>query len=429
MLQDYFRKNLCRYGNRLFLYYPKSGKINSMNLSFKDKKALIRVDFNVPLDKQYNITDDTRIREALPTIQHILKDGGSAILMSHLGRPLEKLNADGTINKEKFTLQHLVKHLKKKLKTKVHFADDCIGKSAVKKAAALKPGEVLLLENTRFYPEEEKGNAEFAQKLAALGDIYVNDAFGTAHRAHASTTIVAHYFDAQHKTFGFLMEREIENASKAMQHPAKPVTCVTGGSKVSDKLLLLEKFLDYADNIVIGGAMAYTFMLAKKGSVGNSLVEADRVNVAKDFLKKAKAAGVKVLLPKDSVCADKFAADAATQVCLSHQIPDGWMGLDIGPAAARQFAGVIKKSQTVIWNGPMGVFEMEAFAGGTKTVAKALAAATKKGAFTMVGGGDSVAAINQLKLGKKVSFVSTGGGAMLEFLEGKELPGIKAIRG
>ena len=400
-----------------------------MTLNFKDKKALIRVDFNVPLDKQYNITDDTRIREALPTIQHILQQGGSAILMSHLGRPLEKLNPDGSINREKFTLNHLTKYLKKKLKCKVHFADDCVGKSAVKKAAALKPGEVLLLENTRFYAEEEKGDEAFSKKLAALGDIYVNDAFGTAHRAHASTTVVAHFFDKDHKTFGFLMEREIENASRAMHNPAKPVTCVTGGSKVSDKIMLLEKFLDYADNILIGGAMAYTFFLAQKGAVGNSLVEADKLATAKDFLKKAKAARVKVLLPKDSVCGDKFAADAATQVCPSNQIPDGWMGLDIGPAAARAFAGVIRKSQTIIWNGPMGVFEMEAFANGTKVVAKACAAATKKGAFTMVGGGDSVAAVNQLKLAKKVSFVSTGGGAMLEFLEGKELPGIKAITG
>ena len=400
-----------------------------MKLDFKDKKALVRVDFNVPLDKQYNITDDTRIREALPTIQHILDQGGSVILMSHLGRPLEKPNADGSINREKFTLQHLVKYLKKKLKVKVHFADDCVGKSAVKKAAALKPGEVLLLENTRFYPEEEKGDEGFAKKLAALGDIYVNDAFGTAHRAHASTTVVAHYFDKDHKTFGFLMEREIENATRAMHEPAKPVTCVTGGSKVSDKLLLLEKFLDYADNILIGGAMAYTFFLAKKGAVGNSLVEADKVKIALDFLKKAKAANVKVLLPKDSVCGDKFAADATVEVYPSNQIPDGWMGLDIGPAAARQFAGVIKKSKTIIWNGPMGVFEMPAFANGTKVVAKACATATKNGAFAMVGGGDSVAAVNQLKLAKKVSFVSTGGGAMLEFLEGKELPGIKAIRG
>ncbi len=398
-----------------------------MTLNFKDKKALIRVDFNVPLDKQYNITDDTRIREALPTIKHILEQGGAVILMSHLGRPLEKLNADGSINREKFTLNHLVKHLKKKLKTRVHFADDCVGKMAVKKAAALQPGEVLLLENTRFHPEEEAGDADFAKKLAALGDLYINDAFGTAHRAHASTTVVARYFDKDHKSFGFLMEREIENATRAMHEPARPVTCITGGAKVSDKMLLLEKFLDYADNIIIGGAMAYTFFLAKKGDVGNSLVEADRVKTALEFLKKAKAAGVKVLLPKDSVCGDKFAADAKVEVYPSHQIPEGWMGLDIGPAAARQFAGVIRKSQTIIWNGPMGVFEMPAFANGTKVVAKACAAATAKGAFSMVGGGDSVAAVNQLKLAKKVSFVSTGGGAMLEFLEGKELPGIKAI--
>ncbi|MBL7805821.1 MAG: phosphoglycerate kinase [Saprospiraceae bacterium] len=399
-----------------------------MNINFKGKKALVRVDFNVPLDKAYNITDDTRIREAVPTIRQILDQGGSAILMSHLGRPLEKKNPDGSINREKFTLKHLVKHLRKKLKAKVHFAEDCVGKPAEKKAAALKPGEVLLLENTRFHPEEEAGDEAFAKKLAALGDVYINDAFGTAHRAHASTTIVAHYFDKSHKSFGLLMEREILNASRAIHNPAKPVTCVTGGAKVSDKILLLEKFLDYADNILIGGAMAYTFMLAKKGAtVGNSLVEADKLKIAKDFLKKAKAAGVKVLLPKDSVCGDKFAADAQTQVCPSHQIPDGWMGLDIGPAAARAFASVIRKSQTVIWNGPMGVFEMPAFADGTKVVAKAVASATKKGAFTMVGGGDSVAAVNQLKLAKKVSFVSTGGGAMLEFLEGKELPGIKAI--
>jgi phosphoglycerate kinase len=399
-----------------------------MTINFKDKKALVRVDFNVPLDKAYNITDDTRIREALPTIKRILEQGGSAILMSHLGRPLEKLNPDGSINREKFTLNHLVKHLKRKLKAKVHFADDCVGKVAARKAAALKPGEVLLLENTRFYPEEEKGDEAFAQKLAALGDIYVNDAFGTAHRAHASTAIVARFFDKNHKTFGFLMEREIENATRAMKNPEKPVTCVTGGSKVSDKIMLLEKFLDYADNILIGGAMAYTFFLAKKGAVGNSLVEADKLKTAKDFLKKAKDAGVKVLLPKDSICGDKFAADAAVATHPSNQIPDGWMGLDIGPAAARAFASVIRKSKTVIWNGPMGVFEMPAFANGTKVVAKACAAATKKGAFTMVGGGDSVAAVNQLKLAKKVSFVSTGGGAMLEFLEGKELPGISAIK-
>ena len=400
-----------------------------MNLDFSNKKALVRVDFNVPLDKEFKITDDTRIKAAIPTIQHILEQGGSVILMSHLGRPLSKLNEDGSINREKFTLKHLVKHLRRKLKTRVHFVDDCIGKAAVKKAAELKPGEVLLLENTRFYKKEKKGDEEFAKKLAALGDIYVNDAFGTAHRAHASTTIVAHYFDKYHKTFGFLMEREIENATRAMKDPEKPVTCVTGGSKVSDKILLLEKFLDYADNILIGGAMAYTFFLAKKGSVGNSLVEEDKLKIAKEFLKKAKDAGVKVLLPRDSVCGDKFAADAQVEVYPSNQIPDGWMGLDIGPSAARSFASAIRKSKTVIWNGPMGVFEMPVFANGTKVVAKACASATRKGAFTMVGGGDSVAAVNQLKLAKKVSFVSTGGGAMLEFLEGKELPGIKAING
>lgn len=398
-----------------------------MKINFKDKKALIRVDFNVPLDKQYNITDDTRIREALPTIQHILQAGGAVILMSHLGRPLEKRNADGTINREKFTLQHLVKHLRKKLKTKVHFADDCVGQSAVKKAAALKAGEVLLLENTRFYEEEEKGDAEFAKKLAALADVYVNDAFGTAHRAHASTTIVARYFDKNHKCFGFLMEREIENANRVMRNPEHPVTCVVGGAKVSDKIVLLERFLDFANNIIVGGAMAYTFMMAKKGAVGNSLIEPDRVKTAKEFLKKAKAAGVKVLLPRDSVCGDKFAADAAVQVHPSHQIPDGWMGLDIGPSAVKTYARAIRQSKTIIWNGPMGVFEMPAFAEGTKAIAKAVARATKNGAFSMVGGGDSVAAVNQMKLAKKVSFVSTGGGAMLEYLEGKELPGIKAI--
>lgn len=398
-----------------------------MKIKFNNKKALVRVDFNVPLDANYKITDDTRIREALPTIRQILDEGGSAILMSHMGRPLQKLKEDGTINREKFTLRHLVQHLRRKLKTRVHFADDCVGKTATKKAAALKPGEVLLLENTRFYPEEEKGDTAFAQKLAALADVYVNDAFGTAHRAHASTTIVANYFDAAHKCFGLLMEREIENANRVMKNPEKPVTCIVGGAKVSDKIVLLERFLHFADNIIIGGAMAYTFMLAKKGSVGNSLVEPDKVKAAKEFLKNAKAAGVKVLLPRDSVCGDKFAADAAVQVFPSNQIPDGWMGLDIGPSAAKTYGRTIRQSKTIIWNGPMGVFEMPAFAEGTKYVARSVARATTKGAFSMVGGGDSVAAVTQLKLAKKVSFISTGGGAMLEYLEGKELPGIKAM--
>ncbi len=399
-----------------------------MNINFKGKKALVRVDFNVPLDKEFKITDDTRIREALPTLRHILDQGGSCILMSHLGRPLEKLNPDGTINVQKFTLKHLVSHLRKKLKAKVHFSDNCIGKKAEKMAAALKPGEVLLLENTRFHKEEEAGDAAFAAALAKLGDVYVNDAFGTAHRAHASTTIVAHSFDAKSKCFGKLMEREIVNADKVLHHSVKPVTAITGGAKVSDKILLLTRFLDFADNIIIGGGMAYTFFKAQKGMIGNSLLEEDRIKTAKDFLKQAKAKGVKVYLPVDSLCADKFDAAASTKICPSKAIPDGWMGLDIGPAATKKFAAVVRKSATIIWNGPMGVFEMEPFAGGTKHIAKAVAAATKKGAFSMVGGGDSVAAVNQMKLGKKVSFISTGGGAMLEYLEGKELPGIKAIK-
>lgn len=401
--------------------------INSID--FKGKKALIRVDFNVPLDKQYQITDDTRIREALPTLKHILKQGGSIILMSHLGRPLEKPNADGTINREKFTLRHLVAYLEKALKKTVHFAPDCVGEEASLISKKMKKGEVLLLENTRFYKEEEAGDNDFAKKLASLGDIFVNDAFGTAHRAHASTTVVAHFFEQKNKCFGFLMEREIVNADRVLRTAEKPVTAVTGGAKVSDKIMLLEKFLGFVDNILIGGGMAYTFFKAKNGQIGNSLLEEDRLKTAKAFLKKAKEAGVNVYLPKDSVCADKFAADAATQICPSNKIPDGWMGLDIGPKAAREFSKVIKSSKTILWNGPMGVFEMPAFAEGTKKIAKEVAAATKKnGAFSLVGGGDSVAAVNQMGLAKKVSFVSTGGGAMLEYLEGKELPGIKAIR-
>jgi phosphoglycerate kinase len=398
-----------------------------MDIQFKDKKALVRVDFNVPLNAEFKITDDTRIKAAIPTLSYILEQGGSCILMSHLGRPLKKKLEDGSIDVEKFTLKHLVPYIRRKMKTKVHFASDCVGKVAQKKAAALKPGEILVLENTRFHPEEEAGDSDFSKQLAELGDVYVNDAFGTAHRAHASTAVMAQYFDKKSKCFGFLMQKEIENATHVLGNSEKPVTCVVGGAKVSDKIVLLERFLDFADNIIVGGAMAYTFMLAKRGHVGNSLVEADKVKEAKAFLKNAKEAGVKVLLPRDSVCADKFAADANVEVFQSKEIPDGWMGLDIGPSAARSYARLIRQSKTVIWNGPMGVFEMPAFAEGTKKVARAVAAATKNGAFTMVGGGDSVSAINHLKLGKRVSFVSTGGGAMLEFLEGKELPGIKAI--
>lgn len=405
-----------------------STKLNTMKLDFSGKKALIRVDFNVPLDKQYQITDDTRIREALPTLRHILAQGGSVILMSHLGRPLEKLKDDGSINREKFTLRHLVGYLNEALNTTVHFADDCVSESAQSLAAALQPGEVLLLENTRFYVEEEKGNPEFAQKLAALADVYVNDAFGTAHRAHASTTVVANYFPAEAKTFGFLMEREIANANKVLHHAERPTVAITGGAKVSDKILLLERFLDSADTIIIGGGMAYTFFKAQGGQIGNSLLEAERLDTAKAFLANAAAKGVQVLLPQDSVCADKFAADAAVQTTPSDQIPDGWMGLDVGPDAVATFRNAIMGAKTIIWNGPMGVFEFPAFANGTKAIAEAVAAATKAGAFSMVGGGDSVAAVNQMGLADEVSFVSTGGGAMLEFLEGKQLPGIKAIQ-
>lgn len=399
------------------------------HIQFIGKIALVRVDFNVPLDANYRITDDTRIREALPTIQYILSNGGGVILMSHLGRPLKKLKEDGSVDREKFTLKHLVPHLKRKLKVKVHFAEDCVGKPARRKADALKPGEVLLLENTRFHPEEEKGDLAFAQKLSELADIYINDAFGTAHRAHASTAVVAQFFRPEQKGFGLLMQREIENAEKVLKNAERPITCVVGGAKVSDKILLLESFLHFADHILIGGAMAYTFMLAKGGRVGASLKEPELLATARDFLKKAKAAKVKVTLPKDSVCGDRFAADAQVATHASDAIPDGWMGLDIGHLAVRQFARIIRQSKTVVWNGPMGVFEMPAFAQGTKAIAKACAQATKKGAYTMVGGGDSVAAVTQMKLSKKVSFVSTGGGAMLEYLEGKKLPGIVAISG
>ncbi len=400
-----------------------------MHPDFRQKRALVRVDFNVPLDKDYRITDDTRIREALPTIRYILEAGGSVILMSHLGRPLQKTLPDGSINREKYTLKHLVPYLRRKLKTRVFFADDCIGPKARALARALRPGQVLLLENTRFYAEEEKGDPEFARRLAELADIYVNDAFGTAHRAHASTAVVARYFSPENKCFGFLMQREIENADKVLQNPERPFTFIVGGAKVSDKIVLLERFLTLADTILIGGAMAYTFFMAKKGAVGQSLVEPDRLKEAREFLKKAKAAGVKVGLPKDSVCGDRFAADAAVSVHPSRQIPEGWMGLDIGPAAVKSFSRAIRQSKTIVWNGPMGVFELEPFAHGTRAVAKAVARATIRGAFSMVGGGDSVAAINQMKLSKKISFVSTGGGAMLEYLEGRVLPGIAAIRG
>lgn len=387
----------------------------------------MRVDFNVPLDKQYNITDDTRMREALPTIKHVLDGGGAVILMSHLGRPLAKLNEDGSVNVEKFTLNHLTKPLAEMLGSTVRFCPETVGDVASQMAADLKPGQVLLLENTRFQKEEEKGDLEFSKKLAALGDIYVNDAFGTAHRAHASTTVMAQFFPKENRTFGYLMESEIKNADKVLNNPERPFTAITGGAKVSDKIVLLERFLDLVDNIIIGGGMAYTFMKAKGGKIGNSLVEEDKLGLALDLLRKAESKGVKIYLPVDSVVADKFDAAANFQTTPSNEIPEGWMGLDIGKEAVEDFKRVINASKTIIWNGPMGVFEMENFANGTKSIALAVAEATKNGAFSLVGGGDSVAAVNQMGLADEVSFVSTGGGAMLEMLEGKELPGIKAI--
>ncbi|GAA4747756.1 phosphoglycerate kinase [Flavisolibacter ginsenosidimutans] len=408
-----------------FTFDYTSKRTNAMSkfqeTNFKNKKALIRVDFNVPLDEQYNITDDTRMRAAVPTIKKILADGGSVILMSHLGRP-----KDGPT--EKYSLKHLVKHLSELLGTDVQFANDCIGDEAVQKAAALQPGQVLLLENLRFYKQEEKGDKDFAEKLAKLGDVYVNDAFGTAHRAHASTAVIAQFFSPENKMFGLLMEGEVESAEKVLHSAQKPFTAIIGGAKVSDKILIIENLLERATDIIIGGGMAYTFYKAMGGQIGNSLCENDRLDTAKELMEKATAKGVCIHLPSDSIIADKFAEDATVSSSLSNTIPDGWMGLDIGMMACEMFTKVIHDSKTILWNGPMGVFEMEKFQHGTKGVAKAVAEATEKGAFSLVGGGDSVAAVNQFGYADKVSYVSTGGGALLEYFEGKELPGIAALK-
>lgn len=390
--------------------------------NFKGLKALVRVDFNVPLNAEFQITDDTRMKAAVPTIKKILSDGGSVILMSHLGRP-----KDGP--SDKYSLKHLVKHLSQLLDGAfVLFANDCIGEQAVLTAGMLKPGEVLLLENLRFYKEEEKGDESFAKKLAALGDVYVNDAFGTAHRAHASTAVIAQFFPKDKRMFGLLMESEVASAEKVLHQAQKPFTAIIGGAKVSDKILIIENLLERATDIIIGGGMAYTFEKAQGGKIGNSLCEDDRLNTAKELLKKAEAKGVRIHLPSDSTIADKFDANAETSGAPSNNIPDGWMGLDIGPNACEQFTNVIKQSKTILWNGPMGVFEMEKFQHGTKAIATAVAEATQEGAFSLVGGGDSVAAVNQFGFTDKVSYVSTGGGAMLEYFEGKELPGIAAVK-
>jgi phosphoglycerate kinase len=387
--------------------------------NFKGEKVLIRVDFNVPLDADFNITDDSRITATLPTLNKILGDGGSVILMSHLGRPK-------TGPEDKYSLRHILSHLSELLGKNIKFATDCIGADAVELAAGLVGGDVLLLENLRFYKEEEKGDRDFAQKLASMGTFYVNDAFGTAHRAHASTAIIADFFPGK-KAFGYVMAREVENANKVMKAPQRPLTAIVGGAKVSDKILIVENLLEVADHIIIGGGMAYTFFKAQGGEIGNSLCEDERLQTCREILEKAQAKGVAIHLPSDSVIADKFAADANTQNCNSNAIPSGWMGLDVGVSACDDFKNVLLNSKTILWNGPMGVFEMDAFSKGTKTVAEAVAESTQNGAFSLIGGGDSAAAVHKFGFDDKVSYVSTGGGALLEYFEGKTLPGIAAI--
>jgi phosphoglycerate kinase len=388
------------------------------DINFKGRRVLIRVDFNVPLDKSFNVTDDNRISSTIPTLKKILDDGGSCILMSHLGRPKEG-------PEEKYSLKHTIKTTEKLLGVPLQFANDCIGEEAKSKASQLKPGQVLLLENLRFYKEEEKGDVGFAEKLSKLGDVYVNDAFGTAHRAHASTTIVAQFF--KEKCAGYVMAAELDNAKKVMEKAATPFVAIMGGAKISDKILIIEKLLDKVNHLIIGGGMSYTFYKAMGGSVGKSLVEEDKLDLAKDLIKKAKAKGVELHLPIDSVIADKFDANANTDVSMNTNIKDGWMGLDIGPQAVQVFSKVIESSKTILWNGPMGVFEMEKFSNGTRKVAEAVVRATSKGGFSLIGGGDSAAAVAQLGFSEKVSYVSTGGGALLEYFEGKVLPGVKAL--
>ncbi len=391
------------------------------NTHFNGKKALIRVDFNVPMNAQFEITDTSRIDATLPTINKIFSEGGSVILMSHLGRP-----KGGP--EEKFSLKHLIPYLSQQLGREVKFADDCIGQSAIDLAAALLPGEVLLLENLRFYKEEEKGDVDFAKKLAALGDIYVNDAFGTAHRAHASTAIIAEFFPTN-KMFGYVMANEIIAIDKCIKDGKHPVTAILGGAKVSTKIEIINHLLDKVDNLIIGGGMMFTFIKALGGEIGASMVEDEYVDLAKKLVDRAKEIGVNLYIPADAVLADAFSNDANKKNSSAYEIQVPWMGLDIGPSSCQKFAHVIEQSGTILWNGPMGVFEMNNYEAGTKFIALALAKATENGTFTLVGGGDSVAAINKYNLADKVSYVSTGGGAMLEYIEGKELPGIKAIRG
>jgi phosphoglycerate kinase len=388
------------------------------NFNFSGKKALVRVDFNVPLDAQFNITDQTRIKATIPTITKILKDGGSAILMSHLGRPKGGYE-------EKYSLKHLIPTLSSTFNTNVKFATDCIGEDAVQLAADLKPGEILLLENLRFYKEEEKGDAEFAKKLARYGDVWVNDAFGTAHRAHASTAVVGQFF--QDRVCGYVMKAELDNAEKVLGNPDRPFTAIMGGSKISDKIQVIERLLDKVDNLIIGGGMSYTFAKAYGGNIGKSLCENDKLDLAKSLVEKAEAKGVKLYFPLDNIVADDFSNNANKQVVNRGEIPDGWEGLDIGPKTVEAFSKIVESSKTVMWNGPMGVFEFPNFANGTESIARAVVKATENKGYSLIGGGDSASAINNLGFGDKVSYVSTGGGALLEYLEGKTLPGVAAL--
>lgn len=392
------------------------------SINFKNKRAIIRVDFNVPLNDAFEVTDNTRIRAAIPTLKKILKDGGSIVLMSHLGRPKE-----GPTNK--YSLKHIVSELSKQLGETVQFADDCIGANAFEKSKALRAGEVLLLENLRFYKEEEKGDAAFAEKLSKHGEIYVNDAFGTAHRAHASTAVIANYFKTEAKCFGYVMAGEVASINKVLNESKKPFTAIIGGAKVSDKILIIEQLMTKADNILIGGGMAFTFIKALGGKIGKSLCEDDRLEIAKELIGKAKVKGVNLCIPVDAIIADNFSNDANTQEVQIDQIPDGWMGLDTGAKSRKMFGDIIKQSKTILWNGPMGVFEMSKFEDGTKQAAFDIVEATNAGCFSLIGGGDSVAAINKYHLADKVSYVSTGGGALLEYIENGTLPGVSAIEG
>lgn len=397
------------------------------HLEMKGKRVLVRVDFNVPMEADGHITDDTRIRAALPTLRYILQAGGAVVLLSHLGRPLKKLLPDGSIDKPKFSLKPVAEKLAELIGSEVEFCAECIGEMALSRSATLQAGKILLMENVRFHPEEEKGDIGFARELARHGEIFIHDAFGTAHRAHASTAVIVQYFNPKNRAFGLLMEAELNSAARTMTAPERPLIAIVGGAKVSDKILLIDNLLDKVDGIIIGGGMAFTFALATGGSVGDSLVEIDRIDLAKSLMEKARSKNIPFYLPEDVQAADRFAADADIITIDTNQIPEGRMGLDIGPKAIVAFREAILQAKTIIWNGPMGVFEIPAFANGTRAIASAVAEATDQGAYSLIGGGDSVTAINQAGLQDRVSFISTGGGAMLELLEGKILPGVAAF--